>query len=85
MLGHLQKLCSDPRNLVFILSGRERKVLVDWFSSVDNLGLAPEKGCYIRWPGSHQWQITHNVKSSDWKHIALNLIQYVSFIVNLLT
>lgn len=75
LLNQLQILCNDERNIVFILSGRERKVLVDWFSSIKNLGLAPEKGCYIRWPGSAQWQMTHNVNAHDWKPIALGLIE----------
>ena len=75
LLKNLQTLCNDSRNVVFIISGRERKVLVDWFSSVKNLGLAPEKGCYIRWPGTEQWLMTHGVNARDWKDIALNLIQ----------
>lgn len=75
LLGHLQNLCSDPRNIVFIMSGRERKVLSDWFSSVKNLGLASEKGCFVRWPGSEHWQITHSVDASEWKPIALELLQ----------
>ena len=57
LLRDLQHLCRDARNIVFILSGRERKVLSDWFGSVRGLGLASEKGCFIRWPGSEQWQV----------------------------
>jgi trehalose 6-phosphate synthase/phosphatase len=75
LLGHLQSLCRDPRNVTFIMSGRERKVLSDWFSTVKGLGLASEKGCFVRWPGSEQWQVTHSVKANEWKPIALELIQ----------
>jgi trehalose 6-phosphate synthase/phosphatase len=74
LLSHLQALCRDPRNVTFIMSGRERKVLSHWFSSVRGLGLASEKGCFIRWPGSEQWQVTHGVKAHEWKPIALDLI-----------
>jgi len=46
----LRTLCSDKRNLVFILSGRTRKSLFKWFGGIEQLGLCAEKGCFIRWP-----------------------------------
>ena len=34
VLGVLRGLCADPRNTVYIISGRGRAELRDWFSSV---------------------------------------------------
>jgi trehalose-6-phosphatase len=41
-------LCDDPHNIVFIISGRERSRLSDWFAALPKLGLAAEKGVYIK-------------------------------------
>lgn len=48
----LQTLSADPENVVFIMSGRTRSTLAEWFPSSDfpNLGLAAEKGLFLRWP-----------------------------------
>lgn len=44
----LEKLCSDPNNIVFIVSGRERKKLKEWFNDIDNLNLAAEHGFFVK-------------------------------------
>nr|VDC74425.1 unnamed protein product [Brassica rapa] len=36
----LKSLFSDPKNIVFLVSGKDRKTLTEWFSSCDDLGLA---------------------------------------------
>eukprot|EP00457_Paulinella_chromatophora_P001287 gb/GEZN01001289.1/.p1 GENE.gb/GEZN01001289.1/~~gb/GEZN01001289.1/.p1 ORF type:complete len:979 (+),score=190.75 gb/GEZN01001289.1/:23-2959(+) len=50
LLRNLEELSKDPRNVVFILSGRQRVPLHQWFGKYKQLGLAAEKGCFIRWP-----------------------------------
>ncbi|EER06616.1 trehalose-6-phosphate synthase, putative, partial [Perkinsus marinus ATCC 50983] len=50
VLDALSKLCSDPRNTVVILSGREKSLLQEWFGSVRNIGLAAEHGYYWKLP-----------------------------------
>ncbi|KAF4745601.1 Trehalose-6-P synthase/phosphatase complex synthase subunit, partial [Perkinsus olseni] len=50
VLDSLTKLCSDPRNTVVILSGREKSSLQEWFGSVRNIGLAAEHGYYWKLP-----------------------------------
>lgn len=50
LLSLLSSLCSNPDNCVFIMSGRTRSVLTDWFGSIPELGLAAEKGLFLRWP-----------------------------------
>ena len=57
MLG---TLCSDPRNIVMILSGRDRKALSKWFSPLlPVIGLAAEHGYFWTHPkisGSGSWR-----------------------------
>ncbi|KAF2542796.1 hypothetical protein F2Q68_00029373 [Brassica cretica] len=36
----LKSLFSDPKNIVFLVSGKDRKTLTEWFFSCDDLGLA---------------------------------------------
>ena len=46
----LTRLCEDENNCVFLMSGRTRATLMEWFGSVSELGLAAEKGLFLRWP-----------------------------------
>ena len=44
----LNILCSDPKNTVFIVSGRSKSTLSKWFSSCEKLGLSAEHGYFTR-------------------------------------
>ena len=50
----LTDLANDPRNVVFVVSGRERADLMDALGDVidkaPDLGLAAEHGFFVRWP-----------------------------------
>ena len=46
----LQVLGSDPRNHIFIVSGKDMYSMQDFLKSVDVIGLAAEHGCYYRFP-----------------------------------
>jgi trehalose 6-phosphate synthase/phosphatase len=48
VLSVLNTLCSDPKNLVVIISGQGRNILEDCFSSCERLGLAAEHGYFYR-------------------------------------
>jgi trehalose 6-phosphate synthase/phosphatase len=49
VISVLNNLCSDPRNNVFIVSGRGKKSLSDWFAQCENLGIAAEHGYFLRY------------------------------------
>lgn len=49
VLDLLNTLCSDPKNVVFIVSGRPRDKLEEWFEPCENLGLAAEHGYFYRY------------------------------------
>lgn len=44
----LKDLCSDPKNVVFIVSGRGKESLSTWFSPCRRLGLSAEHGYFTR-------------------------------------
>lgn len=50
LLALLTRLCQDPRNTVFVVSGREREAVSVGLGSVRGLGIAAEHGLYYRWP-----------------------------------
>lgn len=70
VISILKKLCSDPKNTVFIVSGRGQKSLSDWFAECDNLGIAAEHGYFTRWNKSSDWESSPVVTEFDWKRIA---------------
>ncbi|TDH65975.1 hypothetical protein CCR75_001825 [Bremia lactucae] len=49
LLASLTLLCADPRNTVFVLSGKERLDLEKTLGSVRGLGLAAEHGYLYKW------------------------------------
>ena len=49
VISVLNDLCNDPKNTVFIVSGRGKNSLSDWFAQCQNLGIAAEHGYFIRY------------------------------------
>lgn len=48
----LKILCSSPKNVVIIFSGREKHLLDEWFGDIENIGLCAEHGYYLKLPKS---------------------------------
>ncbi|KAE8721688.1 putative alpha,alpha-trehalose-phosphate synthase 9 [Hibiscus syriacus] len=66
----LNNLCSDPKNTVFIVSGRGQNSLSDWFVQCENIGIAAEHGYFIRWSRSSKWETIPVAADFGWKRIA---------------
>lgn len=56
VLRTLKALAADPRNAVWIISGRDEKFLDEWMGHISELGLSAEHGCFIRQPRSDDWE-----------------------------
>ncbi|CAO2813259.1 unnamed protein product [Amaranthus hypochondriacus] len=65
----LRTLCADPRNTVFIVSGRGKESLSNWFSSCEKLGIAAEHGYFLRWPESKEWETCGQSSDFTWMEI----------------
>lgn len=48
VISVLNSLCKDPKNVVFIVSGRGKDPLEKWFSECEELGLSAEHGFFTR-------------------------------------
>lgn len=66
----LNSLCNDPGNIVFLVSGRGRETLSNWFSSCHKLVLAAEHGYLLRQNHDAEWETCVPVANFDWKQIA---------------
>ncbi|KAG8056827.1 hypothetical protein GUJ93_ZPchr0002g24997 [Zizania palustris] len=74
----LNKLCSDPNNVVFIVSGRSKDELSRWFAPCANLGIAAEHGYFIRWSRDSPWETKGSTLASamEWKLAAENVMRH---------
>ncbi|KAG4394875.1 hypothetical protein AAZX31_20G108400 [Glycine max] len=71
----LNILCRDTKNHVFIVSGRERKTLTEWFSSCERMGIAAEHGYFVRTNQNAEWETCVPVPDFEWKQIAEPVMQ----------
>jgi trehalose 6-phosphate synthase/phosphatase len=58
ILNILEYLTKDKRNTIFIVTGREAKLVSEWFSCITELGLASEHGFLYRYNSQNkeQWE-----------------------------
>lgn len=76
VISVLNSLCSDPKNIVFIVSGRGRDNLSKWFSQCENLGISAEHGYYTRWNKDSSWETCTLTKDFDWKRMVLPVMEH---------
>eukprot|EP01111_Echinosteliopsis_oligospora_P004974 TRINITY_DN1813_c0_g1_i3.p1 TRINITY_DN1813_c0_g1~~TRINITY_DN1813_c0_g1_i3.p1 ORF type:complete len:337 (-),score=109.24 TRINITY_DN1813_c0_g1_i3:53-1063(-) len=61
----LRSLAALPGTLVFVMSGRDRKTLDQWFPPNFNIGLSAEQGCFLRFPSTYNNIISSSSSSSS--------------------
>ncbi|CAO3613141.1 unnamed protein product [Mucor hiemalis] len=77
MLKALQVLCDDPKNIVWVVSGRDQTVLDEWLgSNIKNIGLSAEHGCYIKPNGSNNWKSVVDDLDMSWKNDVVEIFDY---------
>lgn len=54
-LQALAKLCDDPNNVVYIISGRDGEFLDQHLGHFRKLGFSAEHGGFVREPGHKEW------------------------------
>jgi trehalose 6-phosphate synthase complex regulatory subunit len=73
----LNDLVEDPRNAVYIMSGRRPEELDALFRLVPNLGLIAESGCFVKDAESSQWiEVADGDSVKSWKHSVRGILQY---------
>ncbi len=79
----LEALCSDPKNFVFVVSGKEIRAVSKFFGNIKGLGLGAEHGFYYKWPRDEiswdpndavqqkaKWQTIMHIADDSWKESA---------------
>ncbi|KAK1388801.1 Trehalose-6-phosphate synthase component TPS1 [Heracleum sosnowskyi] len=70
VISILNRLCSDPNNTVFIVSGRGRDSLSHIFSSCSKLGIAAEHGYFMRKSNDEEWEVCGQSNEFGWMEMA---------------
>lgn len=72
----LKKLCSDPRNTVWIISGRDGEFLDKWLGSNKQIGFSAEHGCFIKNVGSTEWTNLAEQVDMSWQDGVKDVFNY---------
>ncbi|KAH8553826.1 glycosyltransferase family 20-domain-containing protein [Umbelopsis sp. PMI_123] len=76
MIANLTKLCVDPNNVVWVVSGRDQTALDDWLGGIPKLGLSAEHGCFMKAPDTTKWiNLTDSIDMS-WKNDVIEIFTY---------
>lgn len=66
LLRSLIKLASDPKNTVWVISGRDQEFLTASLGQISNLGLSAEHGTFMRLPGNKEWGVSAPSINTSW-------------------
>lgn len=75
-LTALERLSQDPKNLVYIISGRDSAFLEQHLGHLKNIGFSAEHGCFIREPGSEKWTNLTETLDMSWMPEVEELFNY---------
>ncbi|KAF3403783.1 Trehalose-phosphatase [Penicillium rolfsii] len=76
VLRTLKSLSADPRNSVWIISGRDQAFLDEWMGHLPELGLSAEHGCFIRKPRSEDWENLAESSNMGWQKEVIEVFQH---------
>ncbi|KAG0231359.1 hypothetical protein BGW41_002225 [Actinomortierella wolfii] len=76
MIQLVSRLASDPANIIYIMSGRTRESLERNFSSIANIGLCAEGGCFLRAPGKKEWDTQVQDIDMNWRKKVMEMFEY---------
>ena len=77
LLDALRALTDDPRNVVYLISGRDEAFLRKHFDQLPAIGLSAEHGSYFKEHGAERpWQNLSAELDMSWKSDVLNVFRY---------
>jgi trehalose 6-phosphate synthase/phosphatase len=76
VIRNLKKLASDPRNAVWIISGRDQNFLNQWMGDISELGLSAEHGSFIRHPHTEEWVNLTEKFDMSWQTDVMEVFRY---------
>lgn len=76
VLRTIKSLAADPRNAVWIISGRDQAFLDEWMGHIPELGLSAEHGCFIRKPRTDDWENLAEKTDMGWQKEVMEVFQH---------
>ncbi|KAF2457515.1 glycosyltransferase family 20-domain-containing protein [Lineolata rhizophorae] len=67
VLRTIKTLAADPKNSVWIISGRDQAFLDEWMGHITDLGLSAEHGSFLRHPGKDHWENLAEKEDMGWQ------------------
>ena len=74
-LRSIQTLAADPRNAVWIISGRNQSFLEQSFRDLPEVGLVAEHGSFLRSPQSAEWEDLTLESDMSWQEDVIKVFQ----------
>ena len=71
----LQTLAADPRNAVWIISGRDQEFLQQHLGHISELGFSAEHGSFMRPPGGTEWENLAEKFDMGWQVEVMDVFQ----------
>ncbi|KAI0063941.1 trehalose 6-phosphate phosphatase [Artomyces pyxidatus] len=75
-LKALTELAQDPKNLVYIISGRDGAFLEEHLGHIQGLGMSAEHGGFMRPPGEAHWTNFTESLDMEWMGEVLEVFKY---------
>ncbi len=73
----LNELLLDPKNIVYVMSGRRPEELDRLFGRVPKLGIVAENGCFLKYAGGERWRRMADAKQiNGWKEGVMGILKY---------
>ncbi|KAK3844161.1 MAG: glycosyltransferase family 20-domain-containing protein [Linnemannia gamsii] len=77
MIKIVRRLADDPRNVVYIMSGRTRQSLENIFGSIESIGLCAEGGCFLKPVGKTTWENQFQEGTDmQWRKKVMEMFEY---------
>jgi len=73
---NLKALAEDPKNSVWIISGRDQSFLEEWLGHISQLGLSAEHGSFLRHPNDDHWENLTEKEDMGWQEKVLEVFQH---------
>ncbi|QUC23510.1 uncharacterized protein UV8b_07751 [Ustilaginoidea virens] len=75
VMQSLRRLADDPRNAVWIISGRDQDFLKQHLGHISRLGFSAEHGSFMRNPGSEKWVNLAEEFDMGWQAEVMDVFQ----------
>jgi trehalose 6-phosphate synthase/phosphatase len=75
-LEALAKLSADPKNLVYIISGRDGEFLEQHLGHLNKVGFSAEHGGFIRERGQKEWNNLTETMDMSWMNEVYEVFKY---------